>query len=33
MRVACRRKRLENTYKKLFEHEDAISCVDPIKYR
>lgn len=26
------RKRLENTYKKLFEHEDAISCVDPIKY-
>jgi hypothetical protein len=28
-----RRKRLENTYKKLFENEEAISCVDPTKYR
>jgi hypothetical protein len=24
---------LENTYKKLFENEEAISCVDPTKYR
>ncbi len=27
------RKKLENTYKRLFENEDAISCIDPQKYR
>ena len=26
------RKMLENKYKKLFENEDALSCVEPHKY-